>query len=153
LDAQLDKDKINYNIAKLSKDSERFSWEKFQTILTQDPVIKGLEKQRQEEAPTPGSPEWRWFDEAINKRTMALARQEGYEDKIVPYESPGSVPKPAKKKGLFGGSDKKEDSKKEDKKYDQGIPPGLPEGTKYLRRTPDGKPIYLLPSGKEVIPK
>jgi hypothetical protein len=150
-EAQQEKEKLGFNIAKLSTDKDRFTWEKFQTRLTQDPIIKSLEKQRQDEAPTPGSKEWRWFDEAINKRTITLAQQEGYEGKIVSYESPGELPKPPKKKGLFGGSDKKEDEKKTS--FDSGIPPGLPKGTTVFGRTPDGKVVYLTPDGKKVTEK
>jgi hypothetical protein len=160
LDAKAEKDKINYNIAKLSHDKESLAYSRFQTMLTQDPMIRSLEKQRQEEVGMkPGDEKWKWYDNAINNRTRQLAEQAGYDYKMVPYESPPPLPKKEKeKKGLFGG--KKEEAKpeaKNEKKVTPSsssasvIPAGLPAGTTAVGRTPDGQVIYQTPDGKKVI--
>ena len=159
LEAKQEKDKLSYNIAKLSHDKESLAYTKFQTMLTQDPVIKSLEKQRQEDVRAkPGDERWKWYDNAINNRTKQLAEQAGYEYKMVPYESPPALPKKEKeKKGFFGfGGDKKEDAKPTEKKAaavtpDTGIPAGLPAGTTVFGRTPTGEVVYLTPDGKKVV--
>lgn len=157
LDAKQDKDKLSYNIAKLSHDKESLAYQRFQTMLTQDPVIRSLEKQRQEDVRAkPGDERWKWYDNAINNRTMQLAKQADYDYKMVPYESPAPLPKKKEeKKGLFGGN--KEEPKKDDKavakntKVDSGIPAGLPAGTTVFGRTPQGEVVYLTPDGKKVV--
>ena len=163
LEAKAEKDKINYNIAKLSHDKENLAYTKFQTMLTQDPVIKSLEKQRQDDVSIkPGDEKWKWYDNAINNRTKQLAEQAGYEYKMVPYQSPPALPKKEKeKKGWFGfGGDKKEEAKPEANKDNKSvaatseasvIPAGLPAGTTAVGRTPDGQVIYQTPDGKKVI--
>ena len=152
LDAQQEKDKLGYNIAKLSTDKDRLSFEKFNAAVNANTTIKSLEKQRQEEDPRPGSERWRYYDNAINQIKRGLAKEAGYEGEVAMIESPPEIPKPKKEnKGLFGGKSKKEDEKKP--VYDSGIPPGLPKGTTVFGRTPDGKVVYLTPDGKKVTEK
>lgn len=164
LEAKAEKDKLSYNIAKLSYDKDNLAYTKFQTMLTQDPVIKSLEKQRQEDVRAkPGDERWKWYDNAINNRTKQLAEQAGYDHKMVPYEAPPPLPKKEKeKKGFFGfGGDKKEETKPAEKAKDNKsvaatseasvIPAGLPAGTTAIGRTPDGQVIYQTPDGKKVI--
>ena len=150
-----DKEKLSFDIAKLSVDKQRDSYNRFQTMLTQDPVIKSLEKQRQDTVGIkPGDEKWKWFDNAINARTKQLADQAGYDYKVVPYESPAPLPKKEKeKKSWFGGSDEKKEEPAKKASYDTGIPPGLPSGTTVAGRTPDGKVVYLTPDGKKVTEK
>lgn len=153
LEAQQEKDKLNYNIAKLSTERDSLAYQKFMMAVNGDPYLKQLEERRKKAYVEPGSPEDLEFDRMMNARKEQLAKEAGYDYKTVPYVNP-VTPKPKeKKKGLFSGilggdEDKKEGSSKA--QYDTGIPPELPKGTKVFGRTPSGEVVYLTPDGKKV---
>lgn len=157
LEAQQDKSKLNYNIAKLSYDKDSLAFTKFQSMLTQDPLIRGYVKQREDESIKPGSEKWRKFDELIENRTKQLAESAGFDYKMAPLKSVEPVaPKPKEKNLLekaFGGDKKAEEKKVAPAKVDSGIPAGLPSGTKAIGRTPTGEVVYLTPDGKKVTAK
>ena len=89
----------------------------------------------------------------MNERKAVLAKEAGFDYRVVPYENPVTPPPPKEKKGFFDFSkdDKKDSSSKTS--YDTGIPPSLPKGTTVAGRTPDGKVVYLTPDGKKVTEK
>lgn len=154
LEAQQEKEKLSYNISKLSTDKDRLAFDKFNAAVNANTTIKSLEKQRQEEDPRPGSERWRWFDDAINQIKLGLAKEAGYEGPVATITSPPEIPKPGKKKtGLSGGSTEEKKDTSSKTSYDTGIPSSLPKGTTVAGRTPDGKVVYLTPDGKKVIEK
>lgn len=153
LEAQQEKDKLSYNIAKLSTEKEQLAYQKFMMAVNGDPYLRQLEERRKKAYVQPGSAEDREFDRQMNERKAVLAKEAGFDYRTVPYENPVTPPPPKEKKGFFnfGKDDKKEDSSKAS--YDTGIPSGLPKGTTVAGRTPDGKVVYLTPDGKKVTEK
>ena len=98
LEAQQEKDKLNYNIAKLSTETGRLAFDKFQAAVNADIYLKNLKDMRKEEDPRPGSDRWRWYDEAMNNHIKALAKQAGYEGPISDIVSPPEIPKKKEEK-------------------------------------------------------
>lgn len=153
LEAQQEKDKLSYNIAKLADSTQQLAYQKFMMAVNGDPYLRQLEERRKKAYVQPGSAEDREFDRQMNERKAVLAKEAGFDYRVVPYENPVTPPPPKEKKGFFDFSkdDKKEDSSKAS--YDTGIPSGLPKGTTVAGRTPDGKVVYLTPDGKKVTEK
>lgn len=152
-DAQQEKEKLSFNIAKLVDSTQQLAYQKFMMAVNGDPYLRQLEERRKKAYVQPGSAEDREFDRQMNERKAVLAKEAGFDYRVVPYENPVTPPPPNEKKGFFnfGKDDKKEDSSKAS--YDTGIPSGLPKGTTVAGRTPDGKVVYLTPDGKKVTEK
>jgi hypothetical protein len=157
LEAKAEKDKLNYNIAKLSADKESLAYQKFMMAVNGDPYLKQLEERRKKSYAQPGSEKDLDFDRQMNARKAALAKEAGYEYRDVPYENPVIPKEKPKEKGIVErakemfSSDKKEE--KPASRFDTGIPAGLPSGTKAIGRTPTGEVVYLTPDGKKVTAK
>lgn len=155
LEAKAEKDKLSYNIAKLSADKESLAYQKFMMAVNGDPYLKRLEEERKKKYITPGSAEDLKYDQMMNARKEQLAKEAGYDYRTVPYVNPVvAEPKP-KKKSWWQSEDKKEEPKQEKKtekkSVDSSLPPGLPAGTKAIGRTPSGEVIYRTPDGKQLI--
>lgn len=147
LEAQQQKDELNYKISKLSTERDQLAYQKFMMAVNNDPYLESLIKKGKYYQE--GSEEYNKNINEINQYKEKLAKEAGFEYKFIPFKSTYEPEKPKeKKKSWFGGDD---DKKPEASKVDTGIPPGLPSGTKYFDRTPDGKPIYLLPNGKKIV--
>lgn len=158
LDAKAEKDKLSYNIAKLSHDKESLAYSRFMAAVNGDPYLKQLEVRRKNEYVQPGSKKDLEYDSLMNARKQQLAKEAGYDYRVVPFENPVIPEKKPEKKGLFSGfgSNKKDEEKKDEapaksSKVDSGIPAGLPAGTTVFGRTPQGEVVYLTPDGKKVV--
>lgn len=158
LEAKAEKDKLNYNIAKLSADKEQLAYQKFMMAVNGDPYLRQLEERRKKSYAQPGSKEDLEFDRQMNARKAELAREAGYEYRNVPYVNP-VIPeeKPKEKtigekiKGIFSSDEKKDEKKSTSAGYDSGLPAGLPAGSRPINRTPDGKVVYLTPDGRKLV--
>lgn len=145
LEAQQEKDKLNYNIAKLSTERDALAYQKFMVAVNGDPYLKSLiEKGKYFKE---GSKDYIDNINEINQYKEKLAKEAGYDYKFVPFQSTyKEEQKPEKKKGFFGfggGNEKKA----EPAKAATSSLPRVTNEAEYNKLQPGQK--YIDPNGNE----
>ena len=100
LDAQQEKDKLNYNIAKLSHEKENFLYLKVQGAINANPDIKRLNDELESKVKLgmvkPGTPQYQWYVNQIEAIKDAIYAEAGVKNTRV--KAPEAPPFPAKEK-------------------------------------------------------
>ncbi len=148
LKAKRDKEKLQYDVAKLSTDRKQQAYGRAIQLFNQDPRVKSLEKQRQELNLQPGDPEYDAIDQRIEEIRTQIFTEEGIPlTRRAPLGQVQAAPKKPKEKSwwqkTFGGDEEKPAA------AGPQIPAGLPAGTVYAGKDKEtNKDVYRTPDGK-----
>ena len=100
LEAQAEKDKLNYNIAKLAHEKENYLYLKVQTAINTNPDIKRLNDELEAKVKMqmikPGTPQYQWYINQIEAIKDAIYAEAGVKNARV--KAPPAPPMPAKEK-------------------------------------------------------
>lgn len=149
LKAKRDKERLQYDVAKLSADKAKDAYIRAESLFNQNPEVKAALKKQQDLSPD--DPEYKALDDRLDEIRRGIYGSLNLDvGRAPPKRAPVEVPKKKKEKNIFQkifGSDEEEEKKPV--AAGPQLPAGLPAGTTYAGKDKaTGKDVYRTPDGK-----